>query len=284
MPEEDVETPPKPEEDLEKYTKERLQAGLKFIKGAEKRNITPRTQQYLRFYKDAYKVALEGTRPKKASCAVVQKMDEVYCSSAFYFRARSSAEHQRHQLYLKLRQLELLGNYRDYLGQEPQAFRANLKETKKDDNSSEEVRQAASKLGPAKMWLQIAEELKEADVAELRKNMDVACNILNLDPNHMTWLIAEWEKRNTFFHSQIRENITDCDWTRLAEQLCRDLKELLNVEVDQDLVDQYEKVIVGFRDRYFDVVNPRKVKGWFPNERARKETRELLAKQMKEKK
>lgn len=71
----DVEEPPKPEDDLDKYDRERLQKGLRYIIGAAKRKITPRTQEFLKLHKDAYKTALDGGAPEKASCAFVQAMD-----------------------------------------------------------------------------------------------------------------------------------------------------------------------------------------------------------------
>ena len=39
----EVEEPPKPEDDLAKYNRERLQKGLRYIDQAAKREITPRT-------------------------------------------------------------------------------------------------------------------------------------------------------------------------------------------------------------------------------------------------
>ena len=45
-------------------------------------------------------------------------MDQVYYSAAFYLKQRSSEEHEHPMLYVKLRRLELLANYGDYLGRE----------------------------------------------------------------------------------------------------------------------------------------------------------------------
>lgn len=79
----EVEEPPKPEEDLDKSDRERIQKGMRYINGAAKRKITPRTQEYLKLHKDAYKAALDGGAPGKASQADVQAMDQVYYSAAF---------------------------------------------------------------------------------------------------------------------------------------------------------------------------------------------------------
>ncbi|KAL2039451.1 hypothetical protein N7G274_007723 [Stereocaulon virgatum] len=59
----EIEEPFKPEDDLDKYDRKRLQKGLSYINGATKRKITPRMQQFLTFYQDAYKSVLDGGIP-----------------------------------------------------------------------------------------------------------------------------------------------------------------------------------------------------------------------------
>ncbi len=98
-----IEEPPKPEYDLDKYDRVRLQQGLRYIDGAAKRKITPRTREFLKLHKDACKVALDGEPPDKASRAVVRAMDKVYFSAAFYLKPRSSDELEHLMLYVKLR-------------------------------------------------------------------------------------------------------------------------------------------------------------------------------------
>lgn len=79
----EVEEPAKPEEDLDKSDRERLQKERRYINGAAKRKITPRTQGFLKLHEDAYKAALDGGAPGKASHVAVQAMDQVYYSAAF---------------------------------------------------------------------------------------------------------------------------------------------------------------------------------------------------------
>lgn len=98
----EVDEPPKPEDDLDKYDRERLQKWLGYINGAAKRKITPRTQEFLKLHKDAYKAALDGGAPEKASRAVVQAMDQVYYSAAFYLKPRSSEEYEHLMHYVRL--------------------------------------------------------------------------------------------------------------------------------------------------------------------------------------
>ena len=275
----EVDEPPKPEDDLDKYDLERLQKGLRYINGAAKRKITPRTHEFLKLYKDAYKATLDGGAPGKASRAVVQAMDQVYYSAAFYLKPRSSEEYERLMHYVKLRRLELLANYGDYLGQELQEIRLDLKAAATSAGS--EVREAALELGPPKTWLTIADELAGASMGDLRKHVYIACGVLGIDPNHMLWLIKEWAERNRIFHNQIRQYISDCHWARLAEQVCRDLKELLNVAPDSDTAANYEKVLLSIQNEYFDVISRDDPQHWVPNEKARKLIQEKLVREKK---
>ena len=273
--------PPKPEDDLDKYDRVRLQQGLRYIDGATRRNITPRTQEFLKMHKDAYKVALDGDAQDKAARAVVQALDQVYFSAAFYLKSRSLEEHKHLMLYVKLRRLELLANYGDYLGEELQAFRAGLKIKKAAVDVEPEVRKAAQELGPPKTWIAIADELANADMTDLRKSVYVACDTLGLDANHMLWVIQEWAERNRTFHNQIRQHILDCRWSLLAEQICRDLKELLNVAPDLDTANKYERVLLSIRNEYFDAMDRADPESWFPNEKAKKLTQERVAREKK---
>ena len=277
--EKEIEEPPKPEDDLDKYDRERLQKGLRYINGAAKRKITPRTQEFLRLHKDAYKAALDAGAPEKASRAVVQAMDQVYYSAAFYLKPRSSEEHEHLMYYVKLRRLELLANYGHYLGQELQEIRADLKAAATGAGS--DVREAALELGPPKTWLTIADELAGANMGDLRKHVYIACGVLGIDPDHMLWLIEEWAERNRFFHNQIRQYISDCHWGSLAKQVCLDLKELLNVAPDLDTAANYEKVLLSIQNEYFDALSRDDFQHWFPNEKAMKLTEEKLAREKK---
>lgn len=123
----DIENPPQAEQDLAKYSRKRLQEGLQFLHNESERKVTPRTIEFLNLHKDAYKVVLEKKTLEEPSLAVVQALDRVYFSAAFYFRARLSDEYNTFMYYVNLRRLELLANYGDCLGQELQEIRAKLK-------------------------------------------------------------------------------------------------------------------------------------------------------------
>ena len=277
----DISEPPKPEDSLDKYDQARLQQGLRYIDGAAKRKITPRTEEFLRLQKDAYKAALGEKVSDEASRAVVQALDKVYYSAAFYFKPRSPDEHQHLMGYVKLRQLELRANYGDYLGHKASLFRSEIKEAAAGLHSENpDVREASLGISGPRQWTTIADELA-TEVSDLRKHLHTACATLGIDADHMLWLIEEWAQRNRMFHNSIREHISDCAWLRVAEQLCRDLKEVHNVAPDRDTAEKYGRVLLEIRDDYFEVVNPDDPGAWLPNEKARKLTREKAAKDMK---
>ena len=270
--EQNIEDPLKPENDLNNYDRERLQKGLRQINEAAKRKITPRTQVFLKLHKDAYKAALEAQALEEASQAVVQSMDQVYYSAAFYLKPRSSEEYEHLMLYVKLRRLEFLANYGDYLGQELQEIQVDLKTAAVDANS-----EADTGLGPPISWLDIADE----DVGNLRKDVDVACGVLGIDSNHMSWLIQEWADRNRILHNQIRQNISNCHFTILARQLCRDLKEILNIAPDEETAQKYERVLLSIQEEYFEALCRDDPEFWIPNENARKLIQDKLAREKK---
>ena len=178
-------------------------------------------------------------------------------------------------LYLKLRRLEFRANYGDYIGQEPQDIRAKLKAAA-STNASPEVEKAVMKLGLRPTLLIVADELASTDVAGLRKLVDIACSVLGIDSDHILWLIKEWGERNRVFHIQIRQYIIDCRWSRLADQICRDVKELLNVAPNGDTAANYEKVFLSIQNEYFDIISRDDSEGWFPNERAKNVSAEML--------
>lgn len=206
-------------------------------------------------------------------------MDQVYYSAAFYLKPRSSEEHEHLMHYVKLRRLELLANYGDYLEQELQCIRADLKAAATGAGSV--VRDAALELRSRKTWLTIADELAGANMSDLRKHVYIACGVLNIDPNHMLWLIKEWAEKNRIFHNQIRQHISNCHWGRLAEQVCRDLQELLDVAPDPDTAANYKKVLLTIQNEYFDVISRDDPQHWFSNEKARKLTEENMAREKK---
>jgi hypothetical protein len=269
--------PPPPEDDLNMYDQERLRKGLQYVVSAAKRNITPRTEAFLALHKEALKVALTGQAPSEASRSVVQALDQVYMSTAFFLKPRSTDEHAHLAKYTKLRRLEMLGNYGDYLGQELQEIRLKLKTTAHNSDDLT-LRKAYLQLKPPKTWVNIADELAGEDLYGLRKDVYVACGTLGIDAEHVLWIIEEFTERNRMFHCLIRQYIENCQWYKLARQLCIDLKEVLAIAGDQETADNFERVLTFIRDEYFEFTDPDDADMWLPSEKAR-----LLSKDKAEK-
>ncbi|KAI9773114.1 MAG: hypothetical protein M1840_008235 [Geoglossum simile] len=147
---------------------------------------------------------------------------------------------------------ELLANYGDYLGRESQA---DLMAAATGTGS--EVRKESLEHGPPKTWLTIADGL-----ADLRKHVN------------------GWRKTASFT-TNFANIYPNCHWRRVAEQVCRDLKELLDVAPDPDTAANYEKVLLSIQKEYFDVIGCDDPEYWFPNEKARKMAEEKMAREKK---
>ena len=264
--EDEMEKPPEPEETLELYDHDRLQRGLNHICQAARRKITPRTEEFLKLHKDAYKKALDAESTDVPTRAVVQAMDKVYYSAVFILRPQSEQEYKKYMAYTDLRQRELLFNYGDYLGQGLQEIRADLKVAA--TQGSYKTKQAALHLGAPNSWLDISDVLDGTNPEELDKHVYSACIVLGLDYQHMKWLIQQWGNRNRLVHIQIREKIKDCKWASVAQQISLDLKELLKLGLKEDVRKNYEKVLVRIRNKYFTVIDVDDFESWIPSTKA----------------
>lgn len=272
------EDPIKPEDDLKKYDYQRLNNGLKKMTKLAVRKVTPRTNEFLKIHIDAYKIALHDAVRKEASVAVVQALDQVYCSEAFLLKPRMADEHDFHMQFVKLRRMELLANYEDYLDQSLQEAGAHLKKAVAAKDVSSNTKEASAAFSGPKTWQAIAAEIT-ADPRDIRRHVFVVSAILGLDSLHMKCLINEWATRNNQFYNKIRDQIINCRWSQVASTICRDVKELLQVSSDRDTASKYEKVLISLRDQYFEVMDEEDSDFWMANEKAKNLTKEYLARQ-----
>jgi hypothetical protein len=176
------------------------------------RKIIPRTQGFLQMHIYAYKTAFHDEARKEASVAIVQALDHVYRSEAFLLKPRKPDEHDFYMQFVKLRRMELLANYGDYLDRSLRAARAHLKKGAAAEDANSDLKEASLALGPPKTWQPIAADLT-ADLKDMRRHASVASTVLGLDLLHMEWLINEWATRKNLFHNQIRDHITKLSLT-----------------------------------------------------------------------
>ena len=69
----------------------------------------------------------------------------------------------------------------------------------------------------------------------------------------MLTLITDWADQNSQCRNQVAELIKECKWHSLATQLYMDLQDLTNIEYDTGIVRSFQQIILGVRDRYFDL-------------------------------
>lgn len=188
-------SPPPVKEDLAKYTRERVKAGLRYINHTTATGkITPRTLTFLNLSKEAHKVALESETPSEKAVAVVQEYDRVYHAEAFLLQPQSAQALQRISNLTKLRRLQILTHYRDYIRPNLHDVRANnFKESSQGGRSKQAAAGTQHIRPPPRSWLQ---ELAETDPSALRKHVHIGCGILGLDTDTMLALITHWEDRN----------------------------------------------------------------------------------------
>lgn len=266
---------PKPEDSLDAYNQQRLEEGLRYIVNAVKGDITPRTRTFLKLHQEAYEKTLSDFSKNTAAVAVVKALDTVYYTEAFYFKPRQEKDRDQLQAFVKLRQLEMLANYGDYLEQELQELqelRAELKEASKTGGN--DFKEAALAPRPPKTWIEIADELSSKDSLGIAAHIRVTCGVLGIEADHMSWLIKEWGARCRDFHNSVHAYITECNWSSLKSQLCRDLKERLMITTDAEIAFKYQTVLLSIAHEYFEIDYYDDPNAWYPNENSR----ELLKK------
>ncbi len=97
---------------------------------------------FLKMHINAYKTTLHDEVRKEAFVAVVQALDGVYRSEAFLLKPRKPDEHDSYVQFVKLRRMELLANYGDYLGRSLQEARAHLKKATAAEDASWDLKEA----------------------------------------------------------------------------------------------------------------------------------------------
>ena len=293
-----LQTPPKPETTINSYAKERLESGLLYVTTKLKRDLTPRTKDFLCMHQEAYQTALENTRQRvedvEESLKEVQTFDKIYCSHAFLNRTIPTPEMDCMKALLRIRESEILARYGDYLAQEVQDFRTDVYATRNDEEEEEDMRTVRPSFSNERLWTEIAEIMEvEGDEVEdwkrrpggtesLQRNvrwaLKKACATLGLDNEHMYWAIQQYATRNRRFHSNINTHIARCEWLVLARYIHVDLRDLPLV-MGLKAAAPFEQSVKNIRDRYFEIHYPDKPDTWFPNQHAIQLTRDKYKKE-----
>ncbi|KAI9668497.1 MAG: hypothetical protein M1829_005375 [Trizodia sp. TS-e1964] len=273
---------PKSEWELDGYTKERLQVGLRYVAATLKRDITPRTQNFLEMHLSALKEALNPSpspslADKFQNLGRVQLYDEIWYSESFLRRKYSREEMQRLGRVRKLREMEIISNYGNYLGLELKNFRIKLWEGAAPKVLWTDVAEAiATSAEEEEGWREEPELLAQ----NLEKALRYSCNALGLDQSHMLWTIQRYAERNRLFHSTINELIANCEWNSLGDVIFKDLNELPCV-FGVEKAKPYEACVRRLADEFFMVLNPKIRVSWLPNAYAAELTIKFYARQQK---
>ncbi|MCJ1358944.1 MAG: hypothetical protein MMC33_008944 [Icmadophila ericetorum] len=185
--------PPKPENHIGLYTKQRLQQGLQYIRAKRReRVVTPRTTTFLEIHQSSYEKAIRALKSNKSVVTPITKaqtLDEIHSLEA-----------------LDPKEEEAMKKIRPHFSADKHWTQiATLMAV--DSNTIEE-------------WNAVGGSLEtNANCALYR-----GCSIIGLDSLHMRETIIEYAVRNELL-SHCNKYVEICDWGALARAIFQDLKE-----------------------------------------------------------
>lgn len=261
--------PLSPEKDLARYTRQRLEQGLEFVRCRfeNSRHITPRTEKALEMYEDSILQAIttsdEGIR---LDCMKEIRGMEKLMSTKAVFRGGLSEQFEQLQLQiLQFREFEYHARYGAYLGLPLASLgcSSGLHQTPGHEHLSGEHR-----------WTKIAEHIREERKAEAdwmrltaaekalvsepatprTTAVFTACQSLGFDPIRMLWAIVRYAERNMTVHADISDMIKNCQWIELGEVVYRDLQEIhfLLPRGREEDTEHLQAILEGLLDTYLD--------------------------------
>ena len=204
------------------YTTSQVEKRLQYAQKRLTRKVSPITEDALTLYAEvATKLLQNDDDYLKHS---MRLMDEVLDSRLVFRRDREesglAAELRR------LRELEFVSNYGDYLSEATKELRIHASTAK---------RSGYENLSGKHRWTAIAERLK-VQIQEggdprkcVRGAVTDACSTYGWDVVHMLCIFETYAGRNDSVHSDLQDHIQHRRWAKLATLLHRDLRELPNV-------------------------------------------------------
>lgn len=153
-------------------------------------------------------------------------MDRLLNSRAIFLRDRGQSSLAEE--LLRLRGLEFGGNYGDYLAEKARALRTHA-------GSFQPTMPVHYSISAKNLWTEIAAKhgLEIETGADPKKGVQGAvidiCYDNDWDVERMLWVIQQYGSRNELMHNNCDVFIQKKQWTRLAVQIHRDLKDLPNV-------------------------------------------------------
>lgn len=260
--------PPEYRKDPRDYTPERLKHGIAYAKQRLTRDLTPITGAFMQQYLEAYQNAVKS--PNAKTVGVVQFADKMLHSEVIL--QREFHHKPVFEELQKLREMEFLCNYGDYL-------RGHTTELRQNATINKEVIRGFGHLSANNRWTDIARALKveltsgQDPQTGVRRAVYDTCLTFDFDIDHMLWVVETYAERCNNVHNDVADLIEKMYWADLAVVIHRDLKELPNVIPlsRQHEYEKWEEAIIICRDRYFDpsaLGKPDDPKTWLPANKA----------------
>ena len=267
--------PPQPEEDVNHYTQNRLQQGLQYSEARLTRKISPITHAFMKRYHDAYEHALESATER--NIGAVFAFDEILHSKAFLQREFSNSEMELVHELQRLRELEFLANYGDYLGADTSELRHRSRELKTPNYEQLSARNKWTTIAD-RLALQIQANSSAED--GVKAAVYAACTKIPLDYDQTIWTIQAYAERNGYCHNDVGDFIENMQWTRLAKRIYADLNDIPNaIPLTRSAeLPSWIKAIETVRDRYLIVVDNDDPETWIPANRALELIKERIEK------
>jgi hypothetical protein len=258
--------PPKPEDDVDKYTDDRLKQDLKFADVLmTRRDTTSRIINYMILYKKTIQRALEAFNPRERDVLLdeVINMKYVINDRKFIYLKPSDKVKEMQADLLASRKIEYYARYEDYLKRIPNQIRSHVIGMNHPDQTSLSSRKSWTSIGQ-QLWL----ESKEADemLDKGASNADKikspvhrvllgACQRLGIDFDRAKWSIMEYGTRNENMHRDMEVFIANEDFLSLKTMLYHDYTDVDSVffgigrgEPDKQ---HLKSIIREHIDRYF---------------------------------
>ena len=269
---------PVPESEISLYTRERLQKSLIYArKFLSRRNISPRSELFMHFFKNEIKNALITNTKEEIKTSTIMIMVQEKLINENFFLKPLSANKEMEENLLALRESQYYQRYGDYMKIIPTRLRIHASKEKTENWES---------ISGRHYWSDIAKELDAEDIAWKKSKQTIrgsnsgrvnlstfravhlACVDLGISQELVIWSIMKYAKRNEQAHHNLNTLRETGEFSTLAKVLCADRDELSctfsEISNETDL-DRLKDVIQHEIDTWFDTsVDPTYPQVWSP--------------------
>ena len=280
---------PSPEQSPSDYTPAKVQKRLEYARHVGRRNISPRSEIFLQLYRDAAINALAVTENKDRLdyCTQLYRYDKFLEANSFMGEEPTKEQKELEEKLLKLKRLEYYARYSDYWARELSLLKETALMVKTENY--EELQQYWTTINEKlqadkndKDWFE--KELGKLDRGKMPTIIAVrsVAKELKLPTERVVWVIERYAERNLLVHFSVTELIQLGRWSKLADLLYHDAKDLALVIPPQmeDDIDKMSGIISSIKDKFFTVEEGDEdfPEAWRANEDANKYRKDLRAK------